>query len=241
MPTYRIRNNRVVTKVIRGQRRYFLQMVRTKSHKKTMRRLHRIYEQVEYTVNKEKIATFEAEKKQLLEKLQAMQEASRVTFAHGRLYGEMLHDTKYHWPDAVTVWSACEMAWQSIEGLLFRNAKSVYFYQRDDFITIQGKQAERSIILKYDKKTNQFYVQHNGMAFPLITKSHDLFIKQGVKPRPSGRGGKPVSPLGLKFLWPMGSMPGGHRTVRWKLRPSGRGGFHRRNPIERAILHGTQQ
>ncbi len=35
-----------------------------------------------------------------------------------------------------------------------------------------------------------------------------------------------MSPLGLKFLCPMGSMPGGHRTVQWKLRPSGRGGFH---------------
>ncbi len=170
---------RVIRNTVLGElKKRYDQMVRTKSHKKTMRRLHRIYEQVEHTVNKEKIATFEAEKKQLLEKLQAMQEAYRVTFAHGRLYGEMLHNTKYHWPDAVTVWSACEMAWQSIEGLLFRNAKNVYFYQRDDFITIQGKQAERSIILKYDKKTNQFYVQHNGMAFPLITKSHDLFIEE---------------------------------------------------------------
>ena len=37
-----------------------------------------------------------------------------------------------------------------------------------------------------------------------------------------------MSPLGLKFLCPMGSMPGGHRTVQWKLRPSGRGGFHRK-------------
>ena len=147
---------RVIRNTVLGElKKRYDQMVRTKSHKKTMRRLHRIHEQLEHTVNKEKIAAFEAEKKQLNEKLHAMQEAYRVTFAHGRLYGEMLHDTKYHLPDAVTVWSACEMAWQSIEGLLFRNAETVYFYQRDDLITIQGKQADRSIILNSDKKTKR--------------------------------------------------------------------------------------
>jgi len=110
---------RVIRNTVLGElKKRYDQMVRTKSHKKIMRRLHKIHEQLEHTVNKEKIAACEAEKKQLNAQLHAMQEAYHVTFAHGRLYGEMLHDTKYRLPDAVTVWSACDMAWQSIEGLL---------------------------------------------------------------------------------------------------------------------------
>lgn len=73
---------------------------------------------------------------------------------------------------------------------------------------------DRDAVIGWDPVFHTFFIRS---AF---------FTKQGVKPRPSGRGGKPVSPLGLKFLCPMGSMPGGHRTVQWKLRPSGRGGFH---------------
>ena len=67
------------------------------------------------------------------------------------------------------------------------------------------------------------------------------FIQAGVKPRRSGRGYQPVSPIGLILLRPMGStvrprktsctasaggMPRGCKVVRWKPWPSGRGGFH---------------
>ncbi len=124
------------------------------------------------------MAVREVEIKTLNDMLKGMREKYHVTFDHARQYGGMLHATKFSLPDAVTVWSACEMAWHSVEGLLFRHAETVYFYKRDDFMTLQGKQAERSVIVKYDENHHAWIVQHNGMMFPLMVEPDDLFIEE---------------------------------------------------------------
>ena len=154
------------------------QMVRTKAHKKIMTHLHKIHSKLECTINEEKIVALKTDQKLLNEALEALREAHQVTFNDGRLYAEMLHDTKFSLPDAVTVWTASEMAWQSIEGLLFHHAERVYFYKHDDLMTLQGKQADRSIIVKCDKTRDMWFVSHHGMTFPVIVKPHDLFIEE---------------------------------------------------------------
>ena len=164
--------------VLSDLKKRYDQMARTKTYKKIHKHYHKVCDQIERTTNKKMLAMLNAEKQQLAEELGAMQAAYQVTFEQARLYGEMLRDTKYDLPDAVTVWSVCEMAWQSIEALLFRGAEHVYFYRRDDCIPIQGKQAERSVVLHYNKTTHQFSVRHHAMVFPLIVKSQDLFVEE---------------------------------------------------------------
>ena len=163
--------------VLRELKKRYDQMVRTKTYQRVMRQYRQIYEKLENTADKKQMAALKTEIKTLHDRLDEMREAYQVTFDHARQYGEMLHATKFSLPDSVTVWSACEMAWHSVEGLLFRNAEKVYFYKRDDFMTLQGKQAERSVIVKYDEKHHALIVQHHGMMFPLIVKPDDLFIE----------------------------------------------------------------
>lgn len=117
------------------------------------------------------------EKEELNEKLEELHNKYNVTFEYARKYGEKLRANKFTLSDAVTVWSVCKMAWNSIEGLLFRDAEKVHFYKKDDWITFQGKQAERCIILKRNPD-GTFYVKFNKMKFPLIVKKGDLYVQE---------------------------------------------------------------
>lgn len=170
---------RVIRNTVLGElKKRYDQMVRTKTYKRIIRQYRQISEKLEKTTDEKHIAPLAAEMKKCRGRLDAMREAYHVTFNDARRYGEMLLETKFTLPDSVTVWSACEMAWHSVEGLLFRNAERVYFYQRDDLMTLQGKQAERSVLVKYEEKCHAWMVQHAGMTFPLIVKPNDLFIEE---------------------------------------------------------------
>ena len=70
------------------------------------------------------------------------------------------------------------MAWNSIEGLLYKDSSRVHFYKKSDFVTFQGKQAERCIILKQNKEEKTYFVTYAGMKFPLIVKKNDLFVQE---------------------------------------------------------------
>ena len=70
------------------------------------------------------------------------------------------------------------MAWKSMERLIFGDAKKPRFYKRGEFVPIQGKQAERCVILKHNSDDGTFYLTHNGMSFPLLIKEKDLFINE---------------------------------------------------------------
>jgi len=170
---------RIIRNTVLGElKKRYDQMVRTKTYKRIMRQYRAIYEKLEKTTTKKQIAQLRAEIKKLNDRLNVMREEYHVNFDHARRYGEMLRETKFALPDSVTVWSACEMAWHSIEGLLFRNAEKVYFYKRDDIMTLQGKQAERSVTVSYDEKRHAWIAQHAGTLFPLIVKFDDLFIEE---------------------------------------------------------------
>jgi hypothetical protein len=169
---------RVVRNTVLGQLlKNYKQMVRTKEYKRTIKKYRSLCDLVEKTKDAVELQKLEEEKKELNKKLEALRVQYNVTFEYARKYGEYLHDTKYTLPDAVTVLTVCEMAWNSIEGLLFRNAEKVYFYKKDDLITFQGKQAERCIILKRNPN-GTFYVSFNGMKFPLIVKKDDLYVQE---------------------------------------------------------------
>jgi hypothetical protein len=169
---------RVIRNTVLGQLlKNYEQMVRTKEYKRTIKKYRSLCELMEKTEDPAELQKLEEERKELDKKLETLRSRHNVTFEYGRKYGEYLHDTKYTLPDAVTVITVCEMTWNSIEGLLFRNAEKVYFYKKDDLITFQGKQAERCIILKR-KPDGTFYVSFNEMEFPLIVKKDDLYVQE---------------------------------------------------------------
>ena len=141
------------------------QMTRTKEYKNTLKSYTKVN-------NLKETKAVKAQKQSLKKKFEELRDKFDVTFNYARKYGEFLRSTKYNLPDAVTTLSVCEMAWDSLEGLLYRKSKKVKFYKRDEFITFQGKQANRSIILK------EGLVSFAKMKLPLIVKKNDLFIKE---------------------------------------------------------------
>lgn len=95
-----------------------------------------------------------------------------LTFDYVRKSGEALRRFKFKKPDAVTVLSVCEIAWKSIENLMYKGAKKVRFYRKGERIVFQGKQANRSIILKNN------HLSFMRMKLPLIVKKNDLFVQE---------------------------------------------------------------
>lgn len=169
---------RVIRNTVLGQLlKNYKQMIRTKEYKRTIKKYRSLCELIEKAKDPAELQKLEEEKKELDKKLEALRNRHGVTFEYGRKYGEYLRNSKYTLPDAVTVLTVCEMAWRSIEGLLFRSAEKVYFYKKDDLITFQGKQAERCIILKRNHD-GTFCASFNGMEFPLIVKKDDLYVQE---------------------------------------------------------------
>ncbi|MEJ1517645.1 hypothetical protein R3O67_30990 [Bacillus cereus] len=170
---------RVIRNTVVGElfKRY-KQMIRTKEYKRTSKKYRILTGFINRTKDKKKLTKLEKEKKILQKKFEEFRNTYSVTFEFARKYGEMLRNTKYSFPDAVTVLSVCEMAWKSMERILFGDAEKPNYYKRGEFITIQGKQAERCIILKHNEKENTFHISHKGMSFPLLIKPHDLFQEE---------------------------------------------------------------
>ena len=162
--------------VLHQVKKNYDQMIRTKEYKRLNKQYKKVLEQLKKETNKETKKSLEKQKKQLGKKYAELQKKYNVTFEYIRKYGIQLRTKYFTLPDAVTVLSVCESVWESIEELLYGKASKVRFYRRHQFVTFQGKQAERCIILK--NKNDRFYVQFAKMKFPLIIKKNDLFIEE---------------------------------------------------------------
>ncbi|WP_129729771.1 hypothetical protein [Ectobacillus funiculus] len=170
----RIIRNTVLGELLKN----YKQMVRTKAYKRTMKLYHFLSEQIDKEKDARELKKLEQKKKELTDTLENLRNTHHVTFDFARKYGEQIRKTTFGLPDAVTVWSACEMSWNSMETILFKGAENPYFYKRNDLITFQGKQAERCIILKHNEKKNNFYIHFHDMQFPLMIKKDDVFIQE---------------------------------------------------------------
>ena len=170
---------RVIRNTVLGQLyKNYLQMIRTKEFKKVLKTYRLISNLLNQSKNEKEKEILLREKKDLIKNLEELRQKHNITFEHARNYGASLRTRKYKLPDAVTVWSVCEMAWKSMERLIFGDAMKPRFHKRGEFLPIQGKQAERCVILKHNSDEGKFYLTHNGMSFPLVIKEKDLFVKE---------------------------------------------------------------
>lgn len=139
---------RVIRNTVLGQLyKNYLQMIRTKEFKKVLKTYRLISNKLNTSKDEQERKILGKEKKGLTQKFEELRNKHNITFEYARNYGASLRTRKYKLPDAVTVWSVCEMAWKSMERMIFGDAKKPRFYRRGEFIPIQGKQAERCVIL----------------------------------------------------------------------------------------------
>lgn len=135
---------------------------------------------------KKKEKELKAKQKTLYDEKESMLKEFNVTFDFIRKMGEKLNQKKYQKPDAVTTWSISDNIWSGMEKVLYSNGKTLSFYKKGKFPTLQGKQAERCIILKYNdefKKPQKnkplgWYVSFKKESFPLKIKENDLFVEE---------------------------------------------------------------
>ncbi|WP_394120948.1 hypothetical protein [Planococcus donghaensis] len=153
------------------------QMVRTKAYNRTLRGYRALADRLKKATETER-KVLEKEKVVWIKRFEELRTDHNVTFDFARKYGAELRTSTYSLPDAVTVWSVCEMAWKSMESVLYRGAEKPHFYKKDEWVALQGKQAERCIILKRNQADGSFFASHDGMAFPLKVKPHDLFLEE---------------------------------------------------------------
>ena len=150
----------------------YKQMIRTKKYKDLILKLKDINNNIK-SLNKnskdynEKFKELEDNKKSLYIELDNLKEEYNITFTYVRKYGEFLRQNKFKKADAVLVWSACEVAWKSLERITYGDAKKPKFLSKGEYLPLQGKQAERCVILKQDKKSKDWYIAYNKMKFNL--------------------------------------------------------------------------
>lgn len=159
----------------------YKQMIRTKKYKDLMLDIKNINLNIKNLNNesksyKKELNRLEKEKKTLYLKLDNLKEEFNVTFEYARKYGEFLREKKFKKADAVLVLSACENAFKSMERIMYGNANKPRFISKGEFFTLQGKQAERCIILKKDKEDDSLFITHSKMNFDLKIKKNDLFV-----------------------------------------------------------------
>ena len=116
------------------------------------------------------------EKENISKQFEKIKSEFNVTFDFARKMGEALNENKFKKPDAVTTLSACEIAFKSIERIMYNDAKRPRFLSKGEYLPLQGKQAERCIILKQDKKIDGWFITHNKMRFDLKINPKDLFV-----------------------------------------------------------------
>lgn len=170
---------RIIRNTVLGQvKKNYDQMIRTKQYKRLNKQYSKVAERLKKETDIPTIKKLAKQKNELKKVHEVMNKSFNVTFDYVRKYGEYLRKQYFELADAVTVLSVCETVWRTIEKLLYHNAKKVRFYKRIDFVTFQGKQANRSILLKYENKNKGVYVRFAGMDLPVIVKKDDLFIQE---------------------------------------------------------------
>ena len=164
----------------------------SESLEKSNTRLVKLNQQLANETNKETLKVIRQQVKDLKTKMKELEvfkkeisqqlESLRLNFELEKSfivdYAADLNRKTFKKPDSVTVLALAEKLWTATERLLYGETKSLSFYRRGELVTLQGKQAHKSIMLKLNEKTQAFYIEHQKMKFGFLIKDNDLFIQE---------------------------------------------------------------
>ncbi|MBQ3421999.1 MAG: hypothetical protein IJH34_10085 [Romboutsia sp.] len=173
---------RIIRNTVVGQLyKNYKQMSRTKKYKSLIiisnenkKKINSLNKQSKSYEEDLEILTKESE--DISKKFEKLRGEYNLTFEFARKMSEALNKNKFLKPDAVTTWSACEIAFKSIERIMYNDAKRPRFLSKGQYLPLQGKQAERCVIIKKDKKTDGWFIKTQGMKFNLKINPKDLFL-----------------------------------------------------------------
>ena len=168
----------------------YKQMIRTKQYKKTMNeyfeiteKISKINNKIDNTDDKKLLKELKNSKKQLEDdkKLISNQlEDIRINFNIFNSYytkkAEFLYKNVFTNLNSVLALKVTNRCWLQFEKLMFKSkTKKIKFKKYGFFPSLEGKQAERCIILK--QKQDKMYINALGESFELKIKNNDIYTK----------------------------------------------------------------
>lgn len=168
----------------------YKQMIRTKQYKKTMNEYFEITEKISKINNKidntddKKLLKELKNNKKLLEddkKLISNQlEDIRIDFNIFKSYytkkAEFLYKNIFTNLNSILALKVVDRCWLQFEKLMFKSKTKKIKFKKYGFLpSLEGKQAERCIVLK--QKQDKLYINALGESFDLKIKNNDIYIK----------------------------------------------------------------
>lgn len=168
----------------------YKQMIRTKRYKKTMNKYFEITEKISKINNKidntddKKLLKELKNNKKLLEddkKLISNQlEDIRIDFNIFKSYytkkAEFLYKNIFTNLNSILALKVVDRCWLQFEKLMFKSKTKKIKFKKYGFLpSLEGKQAERCIVLK--QKQDKLYINALGESFDLKIKNNDIYIK----------------------------------------------------------------
>lgn len=168
----------------------YKQMIRTKQYKKTMNeyfeiteKISKINNKIDNTDDKKLLKELKNSKKQLEDdkKLISNQlEDIRINFNIFNSYytkkAEFLYKNVFTNLNSVLALKVANRCWLQFEKLMFKSKTKKIKFKKYGFLpSLEGKQAERCIVLK--QKQDKMYINALGESFELKIKNNDIYTK----------------------------------------------------------------
>ena len=158
------------------------QLYRTKKYRQLLKKYRKLSEQIlklelNEKSNKDLIGNLKLDKQKTGECLEDMKTQYNVTKTFVVDYASFLKSQVFTKVDSVLALKCADRVWLSMEKLMFGEAEKMSFLKQGHFPSLEGKQANRCLILKIDKQ-DKMYLKHSDFKFYLKTKKDDLYVQE---------------------------------------------------------------
>ncbi len=174
---------RVIRNTVTGELfKFYQQMMRTKECRRLLKSYKRLQQSIHALKQKEALSptdnqllkSLSQQRKETASALEAMKVRFSVTKSFAVDYAAMLRKTRFAKPDAVLALKCADRAWLAMERVMFGDAKSPNFLKKGDYPSLEGKQANRCLILK--PEGDNFFLHFGPTTFQLTPKKDDWFV-----------------------------------------------------------------
>ena len=160
------------------------QLYRTKKYRQLLKKYRKLSEQIlKLELNKESdkdlIENLKLDKQKTGNNLEDMKIQYNVTKAFIVDYASFLKSQVFTKVDGVLALKCADRVWLSMEKLMFGEAEKISFLKQGHFPSLEGKQANRCLILKIDKQ-DKMYLKHGDFKFYLKIKKDDLYAQETI-------------------------------------------------------------